>query len=157
MSRYGSPDGSNLLQVATLLRWAVRRLHPVTLVALVKLASSEISWSSWILKFRQKSQFLSQIDDRRTAKWTRNSTKMKVIINGSRFINNISVSPQFSFEFPFEKQFKPEEHMAWMQTNWVLAIHWCAAYVLLVFIGKVSSRIRFIRLKFVNWKNDFDN
>ena len=58
--------------------------------------------------------------------------------NRSRYINNITVSPEFTFEFPFEKQFNPKEQIAWMQTNWVTSIYFCVAYVLLVLIGKVS-------------------
>ena len=48
------------------------------------------------------------------------------------------LSPNYLFDIPFERDFKPEEQLKWMESHWQDSIYWCSAYVLLIFGGKVS-------------------
>lgn len=46
------------------------------------------------------------------------------------------ISPNYSFEFPFERTFHYTEKRQWMQENWHSAFYWIGIYMVLVFGGR---------------------
>lgn len=60
------------------------------------------------------------------------------IINGTRYIDNIRTSPEYSFEFPFEREFVIKDAFTWIGKHWIDSIYWCSAYIFIIFGGKVS-------------------
>ncbi|XP_074597012.1 very long chain fatty acid elongase 6-like [Brevipalpus obovatus] len=52
------------------------------------------------------------------------------------FHHGSMLSPNYSFEFRFEQQFKYADKRQWMQDNWHSAFYWIALYMTLVFGGQ---------------------
>ena len=59
-------------------------------------------------------------------------------VNGTRFINNLRSFQKIAYQFPFERQFDTAGQLKWLQAHWTDAFYWSAAYVALIFVGKVS-------------------
>lgn len=62
----------------------------------------------------------------------------KLALNQTKLFNGIPTTPEYSFEFPFEKSFKHEDARAWMTIHWVDSFYWSILYVIVIFGGKVS-------------------
>lgn len=64
-------------------------------------------------------------------------------INGTRYINGLRSFPVDIYQFPFERHFNVQERLKWMETHWSDPIYWSAIYLILIVVGKVSSKLRF--------------
>ena len=67
------------------------------------------------------------------------------IINETRFVitadGPVLLVPSLPFPLSFEETFDQYAALKWFQRHWFDSIYYCAAYLLVIFIGQVSKSI----------------
>lgn len=66
------------------------------------------------------------------------------LINNTKLSINISLSPEYAFEFPFERSFDAHSAKVWMAKHWTDSFYLSLIYVFIIFTGKVSFLKHFL-------------
>lgn len=55
---------------------------------------------------------------------------------------NVEVTPNYSYVFDFENEFRHQDTHMWMVKNWTWVFYYCGAYMLVIFGGQYYMQNR---------------